>query len=111
MRGFVFMFDVLLGLLSLLYILSFVFAVPSNTQELLLDFSSFRKVSDFLIVTNSMEDQGMADSQILLGRVVCSPPQNCDNTREWVCGKWNRSVLKENKVVFEPMVLCLEGFA
>jgi hypothetical protein len=112
LRGFVFMFDVLLALLSLPYLLSFVFAVPGPAEGLLLDFSAFSRVSDFLIIADSAQDYSPMNHTSLFGRETCFPLNGgCEEGKEWVCGGWNRSSYQGGKVVFEPLIVCVEGFA
>jgi hypothetical protein len=110
MRGFVFIFDALLGLLSLAYILSFVLAAQSPSEKFLLDFSAFRRVCDLLLVAHLSPDYSVEGHMGILGARTCSPPGiPCDGGKEWVCGAWMESRAEGGEVVFEPFVACVEA--
>jgi len=110
MKGFVFTFDAVLGTMSLLYLLLYSFSLQTPVQEFIFDLSVFRAVSDFLIVENSYLVDYTLNYTNLIGRDVCFPSDKiCDEHKEWICGKWKKSVLSDEKLEFYPVILCLEG--
>jgi hypothetical protein len=110
MKGFVFTFDILLGLLSISYLSLFLFSAPNQIQEFIFDFSVFRRVSDVLITLNSYEPKNQLNYTTLINNDSCFPLENpCDEEKEWICGEWRKSVLIDENIEFKPIILCMEG--